>query len=529
MLKAAETEGDCCTMATAPTKPKAYSYTRFSTPEQAQGDSARRQIDLAKRYAAKHGLALDDSLRLSDAGVSGFRGANVRRGALGQFLRAVDDGDVTEGSLLLVESLDRVSRQNPWDALPILQQIINAGVTIVTLFDEKVYEVSDMRKNPLKILESLFVMIRANEESETKSRRGKAVWVAKRSKANARPGDSVLTRRLPYWLTMEDGKIAPRPERVAVVRRIVTAFLVNGMGQHRIAEVLNREGVPVFGSGAMWHRSYVSKVLTSPALIGTLVPREVVYEGGRRLRKPFQPIEGYYPAVVSQEEWDDLTAMLKASGNRQPQQRKGVQNVLAGLAECSLCGSSMTRVMKGSGSKAGQPKLVCTRAKTGAGCQYHAIDLGGLEQVLRDGLDEVLDSAPSGDAAIDSEVQRLVADLEAIDGGLSVLIEELVERGRSPALSLALREQEAQKARLEARLSDALSRQSAASPASQERRRAELLNALPDGPVGTLNARLRGVFRKVLPDHRDGRVRFRWLGDGSDSAVSLAFAWPTQD
>jgi DNA invertase Pin-like site-specific DNA recombinase len=217
------------------TKPRAYSYTRFSTPEQAQGDSARRQIDLAKRYAAKHGLALDETLRLSDAGVSGFRGANVRKGALGQFLRAVDDGDVPAGSYLLVESLDRVSRQNPWDALPILQQIINAEVTVVTLFDEKVYEVSDMRKNPLKILESLFVMIRANEESETKSRRGKAVWVAKRSRAATRP----LTRRLPYWLAMDGDKITPIPERVAIVRRIVSAFL-NGTGQHRIAETLNQ-------------------------------------------------------------------------------------------------------------------------------------------------------------------------------------------------------------------------------------------------------------------------------------------------
>jgi DNA invertase Pin-like site-specific DNA recombinase len=68
-----------------------------------------------------------------------------------------------------VESLDRVSRQNPWDALPIFQQIINAGVTMVTLFDAKVYSREDLRKNPIKILESLFVMIRANEESETKS------------------------------------------------------------------------------------------------------------------------------------------------------------------------------------------------------------------------------------------------------------------------------------------------------------------------------------------------------------------------
>jgi hypothetical protein len=46
--------------------------------------------------------------------------------------------------------------------------------------------------------------------------------------------------------------------------------------------------------------------------------------------------------------------------------------------------------------------------------------------------------------------------------------------------------------------------------------------------VVVLNAELRGVFGRVLPDHRDGRVRFRWL-DGTESAVSLVFGWPTVD
>jgi DNA invertase Pin-like site-specific DNA recombinase len=288
-------------MDNSPAKPRAYSYLRFSTPEQAQGDSARRQIDLAARYAATHNLTLDTTLRLHDEGISGFRGANVRRGALGAFLKAVDDGDVPEGSFLLVENLDRLSRQNPWDAFPIFQQIIGAGVTVVTLFDGKVYEQADLRANPMRILESLFVMVRANEESETKSRRGKAVWGAKRSRAGTKP----LTARLPHWLRMEeDRKIIPIPERVIIVRRIVAAFL-NGTGQQRIAETLNREKVPMFGTGAMWHRSYVSKVLTSPALIGTLVPREVVYESGRRTRKALEAVEGYFPSVVSREEWGD--------------------------------------------------------------------------------------------------------------------------------------------------------------------------------------------------------------------------------
>jgi DNA invertase Pin-like site-specific DNA recombinase len=506
---------------TTTAKPRAYSYLRFSTPEQAQGDSARRQIDLAARYAATHSLTLDTTLRLHDEGISGFRGANVRRGALGAFLKAVDDGDVPEGSFLLVENLDRLSRQNPWDAFPIFQQIIGAGVTVVTLFDGKVYSQADLRANPMKILESLFVMVRANEESETKSRRGKAVWVAKRSRAGTKP----LTARLPHWLKMVDGRVETVPDRVEVVRRIVTAFL-NGTGQARIAETLNREKVPMFGSGAMWHRSYVSKVLASPALIGTLVPREVVYESGRRTRKPLVAVEGYYPPVVSREEWEDLAARM-AAGTSQPPQRNGVQNILAGLAECPLCGSAMTRVFKGSGPKGGKPKLVCTRAKTGAGCQYVALDLPSLETAIREGLPQVLDSAPSGDPSIDAEVDSLRYELENVEAGLSHLIDELQDRGRSPALSAAIIESEKAKREFEAKLDEAIARQTRASPASQERRRRELEASL-GATAEQLNVRLRGAFARVLPDWRDGRVRFRWTG-GEDCAVALVFAWPKKE
>src|ERR1700680_1325770 len=101
---------------------KAYSYLRFSTSEQMRGDSYRRQTQLALEYAERRGLELDTTLSLNDLGVSAFRGKNARTGALAAFLQAVDAGLVPDGSLLLVESLDRVTRQDPWDALPVFQQ-----------------------------------------------------------------------------------------------------------------------------------------------------------------------------------------------------------------------------------------------------------------------------------------------------------------------------------------------------------------------------------------------------------------------
>jgi DNA invertase Pin-like site-specific DNA recombinase len=62
--------------------PKAYSYLRFSTPEQMKGDSFRRQSTKAQEYASTHGLDLDDTLTFQDLGVSAFRGKNAEAGQL---------------------------------------------------------------------------------------------------------------------------------------------------------------------------------------------------------------------------------------------------------------------------------------------------------------------------------------------------------------------------------------------------------------------------------------------------------------
>lgn len=59
---------------------KAYSYLRFSAPEQANGDSFRRQTLLALEYAEKHNLILDETLTFHDLGVSAYRGLNAKSG-----------------------------------------------------------------------------------------------------------------------------------------------------------------------------------------------------------------------------------------------------------------------------------------------------------------------------------------------------------------------------------------------------------------------------------------------------------------
>ena len=70
----------------------AYSYVRFSTPQQLKGDSLQRQLEASEQYVIENGLVLDETLNLRDLGISAFRGKNVERGALGAFIKAIESG-----------------------------------------------------------------------------------------------------------------------------------------------------------------------------------------------------------------------------------------------------------------------------------------------------------------------------------------------------------------------------------------------------------------------------------------------------
>jgi DNA invertase Pin-like site-specific DNA recombinase len=149
-------------------QPRAYSYVRMSTPEQLKGHSKQRQLESSAAYAKAHGLDLVEG-GLEDLGVSAFKGDNVSTGALGGFLDAVEKRLVPAGSYLLVESLDRISRQEIVEALTLFLRIIKAGINLATLQDSRVYRADQVDFQDLII--SLTIMSRAHEESQLKSQR----------------------------------------------------------------------------------------------------------------------------------------------------------------------------------------------------------------------------------------------------------------------------------------------------------------------------------------------------------------------
>lgn len=353
--------------------PTAYSYIRFSTPEQQKGDSLRRQSELSEEYATRHGLTLDSSLRLRDLGLSAFDRSNVERGALGAFLKAIEQGRIASGSYLLVESLDRLSRAQVMDALQVFVSILKQGIIIVTLADGMIYRHDD--NNVANLIISITIMARAHEESLTKSKRLKAAWSNKRTNILSRK----LTAQCPKWMKLSADKTEFEfiPERAEVVRRIV-GWAKDGMGQAQIAKRLNEQSVPSFSDhGNGWHNSYVQKILTNSALYGQFQPG--VFEKGKVIPHG-DAIENYYPALISKDEFFLLQSFRseRATGGAKARKGSTVSNLLSGIVKCGYCRSTMVmagaaakRIRSEDGSEVKRPArkvLVCDSGRRGLEC-----------------------------------------------------------------------------------------------------------------------------------------------------------------
>ena len=91
---------------------------------------------------------------------------------MGQLEKQVAEGKIPRGTVLIVENLDRLSREDIVSAQLLLLNLINQGIEIVALSDnERRYSKETLAANPFELMISIMVMSRAHEESKIKSYR----------------------------------------------------------------------------------------------------------------------------------------------------------------------------------------------------------------------------------------------------------------------------------------------------------------------------------------------------------------------
>lgn len=405
-------------------KPKAYSYSRFSTPEQSKGDSYRRQRAAAEEYCAANGLELADSreYRFFDNGRSAYKAKHLNdTGDFGRFLSYVDEGRIPAGSYLIVESLDRLSREEVKDALPRFLDLLKKGIRIYTSIDNHLYTEN---YNLTDLIISVISMSRAHEESSTKGSRVAAAWREKRGLARS-DKKVPLGAACPYWLKLIDGAYVEVKERVEVIRRIFD-MTIAGYGQAVISRRLNEDGVPVFGStrstkekprnkSGLWGTSSVQKILHNRALLGEYQPTHLV---GRIRQNDGDPIQGYYPEIITPD------VFLQAKAARAQRQTSGSTkqsknfNIWQGIAKCQLCGDAMHLINKGRPPK-GYTYLQCYSAKKGQ-CRNSSIRIEQTEAAFKEILTN-LDSM----SLINGKSAEIRKSLEVAEGHFQVVADKL--------------------------------------------------------------------------------------------------------
>lgn len=387
-------------------------YMRWSSAEQSKGSTLERQREVCQRHAQDNDWNVVDEL--VDDGISAFKGAHAATGALGRFVKDVEEGLYPDGIVLLCEKLDRLSRQEPSQVFLWMLNLTEAGVTVATVDGGRRYSQGNF--DMASIIEVIVKAQLSHEESQKKSDRLGAAWAAKRRRLN--DGERfVMTRRIPAWLevTGTPPRFVVQPDRAEIVTRIFRET-VSGFGKQHIARNLNRDGVPTFGRAAGWHASYVQKILRNPAVIGELHPARKARGSPRQMTGDV--VTDYYPPVVDYSLYQHAMRAMRDRPRKFTGRGRKLVNLFSGLARCAACGSKMTfrakgRKQRADGSWVNEDYLVCDGYQRGRGCKngahynYAIWEEGILDPIIFEALRDDHDASHAEIRQLEMEIARL--------------------------------------------------------------------------------------------------------------------------
>ncbi len=430
---------------------------------------------------------------MRDAGFSAFKGEHLApAAALGKFVAAVETGRVPRGSLLIVEHLNRLTRQDVRKALRLFLTILDAGIDILTWFDRKMYrEHSEQIEADLII--AIIYMSEAHKASDAKRTYSIKLWIQKRAEA-AKTGQP-LTRTRPAWLDWVDGRFVVNQERAAIVLRIFREVAA-GDGTWTVAKRLNDERIPPMNGGRMlrddqgnairpisneWNKSRINQIVHADAVLGWMQPHVRITGGKDYHRKPeggpikcYPAVPGMTQVLVNQARAQIASRRAKLMGQNGEATlrplgggRRGEvwSNLFTGIAKCAECGGSMFLSHRNvSQKKAGW--LRCTTAvRNKRGCSnntsipYASLEKDIIESVGGFALEASgLDAGPAAQDKLAELIASRTAEIEKLQRSIDNAM-ELFSEGPSKAVADRIAQWEARVEDLTTEADDAKRRQ----------------------------------------------------------------------
>jgi DNA invertase Pin-like site-specific DNA recombinase len=313
--------------------PKIYPYARVSTTSQLSGTGLSQQTDpqQLEQLSAKYKLPIEDGIQ--DIGRSAYHGEHLKH-ELGAFLQAIKQGHIATDSILVVHSLDRLSRLKLGFAKQIYLNLTNAGVHIYSTLDNHLYKAHDIGSEVL----SSVIFERAHNESKTKSARtvGNALKLINDYQNGIRSptGEPVAIKSvgtLPWFIDGSDGTVKQHPYYWSAAE-LLAKRIIEGVSIPTIKDELDKIYPPIHPplKKDKWLTNTLRHFHKLTALQGN---RIITLQGTEH------HLEGYYPKLLTNNEYAKLQA-ARAKRDTYPV-RKEV-NLITGIAiaKCS-CGSAV--------------------------------------------------------------------------------------------------------------------------------------------------------------------------------------------
>ena len=321
-------------------------YYRKSQEDERQGESIsiENQRTILRKYAEEHGFEIHDEY--IDDGVSGttFQRPEVQR--------LLDDAKTGVINTIIVKDLSRFGR-NYIEVGQYVDYVFPAfGIRFIAIQDNV-----DTENRDSGAMEMMPIMNVFNEwHAANTSKKIRTVL-----KANAREG-KYHARKAPYgYVKGDDEKKTPiiDEEAAAVVKRIFE-MRASGLSPHKIADILNAEGIlnpsrysmekyGIVGrkeNMGLWSFCAVNSILNNPTYLGHMAQQRwssISYKNHKRYKKDeseWVVVHNTHEAIITQELWDKVREVEKSVAQGRKTKR-GYTHPLSGFLFCADCGGKM--------------------------------------------------------------------------------------------------------------------------------------------------------------------------------------------
>ena len=321
-------------------------YYRLSQEDERQGESVSidNQRAILRKYAEEHGFEIHDEY--IDDGVSGttFDRPEVQR--------LLDDAKTGVINTIIVKDLSRFGR-NYIEVGQYVDYVFPAfGIRFIAIQDNV-----DTENRDSGAMEMMPIMNVFNEwHAANTSKKIRTVL-----KANAREG-KYHARKAPYgYVKGDDEKKTPiiDEEAAAVVKRIFE-MRASGLSPHKIADILNAEGIlnpsrysmekyGIVGKRnhfGLWSFCAVNSILNNPTYLGHMAQQRwssISYKNHKRYKRDENEwivVKNTHEPIITQELWDKVREVEKSVAQGRKTKR-GYTHPLSGFLFCADCGGKM--------------------------------------------------------------------------------------------------------------------------------------------------------------------------------------------